>query len=46
VYRPDHDVTVALVFRALLVEPELLPRLRVADALPAELKKMARRRTG
>jgi MOSC domain-containing protein YiiM len=45
VYRPDHDVTVALTFRALLVEPELLPRLLVADALPADLKEMARRRT-
>jgi MOSC domain-containing protein YiiM len=45
VCRPDHDVTVALTFRALLVEPELLPRLLVADALPAELKEMARRRT-
>jgi MOSC domain-containing protein YiiM len=46
VHRPGHDVTVALTFRALLVEPELLPRLLVADALPAELKEMARRRTG
>jgi MOSC domain-containing protein YiiM len=45
VHRPDHDVTVALAFRALLVEPELLPRLLVAEALPAELKEMARRRT-
>jgi MOSC domain-containing protein YiiM len=45
VHRPDHDVTVALTFRALLVEPELLPRLLVADALPSELKEMARRRT-
>jgi MOSC domain-containing protein YiiM len=45
VHRPDHDVTVALVFRALLVEPELLPRLLVADALPSELKEMASRRT-
>jgi MOSC domain-containing protein YiiM len=45
VHRPDHDVTVALVFRALLVEPELLPRLLVADALPSELKEMARWRT-
>ena len=44
VHRPDHDVTVALTFRALLVEPELLPRLLVADALPAELKEMARGR--
>jgi MOSC domain-containing protein YiiM len=45
VHRPDHDVTVTLVFRALLGEPELLPRLLVADALPAELKEMARSRT-
>jgi MOSC domain-containing protein YiiM len=45
VHRPRHDVTVALTFRALLVEPELLPRLLVADALPSELKEMARRRT-
>jgi len=35
---------VALTFRALLVEPELLPLLLVADALPRELKEMARRR--
>jgi MOSC domain-containing protein YiiM len=45
VHRPDHDVTVALTFRALLVEPDLLPRLLAADALPAELKEMASRRT-
>jgi MOSC domain-containing protein YiiM len=45
VQRPDHDVTVALVFRALLVEPELLPRLLVAEALPKELRDMAQRRT-
>ena len=37
VHRPDHDVTVALTFRALLVEPDLLPRLLAADALPREL---------
>jgi MOSC domain-containing protein YiiM len=45
VYRPDHDVTVALSFRALTIESELLPRLLVADALPGELKDLARRRT-
>jgi MOSC domain-containing protein YiiM len=45
VHRPDHDVTVALTFRALLVEPELLPRLHVADALDRELMDLARRRT-
>ena len=44
-HRPDHDVTVALSFRALTIEPELLPRLLVADALPGELKDLARRRT-
>jgi MOSC domain-containing protein YiiM len=44
VHRPDHDVTVALTFRALTVEPELLPRLLAADALPADIKDLARRR--
>jgi MOSC domain-containing protein YiiM len=46
VYRPDHDVTVALAFRALTLEPELLPRLLAADALPAAGKARARRRIG
>jgi MOSC domain-containing protein YiiM len=46
VHRPDHDVTVALTFRALLVEPELLPRLLIADALDRELMDLAGRRTG
>ena len=45
VHRPDHDVTVALSFRALTMEPDLLPRVLVADALPEELKDLARRRT-
>ena len=45
VQRPDHDVTIALSFRALTIEPDLLPRLLVADALPRELKDLARRRT-
>jgi MOSC domain-containing protein YiiM len=43
-YRPDHDVTIAMVFRARMTEPELLPRLLVADALSAELAAYARRR--
>jgi MOSC domain-containing protein YiiM len=43
-YRPDHDVTIGLVFRARLSEPELLPQLLAADALSAELKDYARRR--
>ncbi|WP_089158350.1 MOSC domain-containing protein [Micromonospora sp. NBS 11-29] len=44
VHRPDHDVTVALLFRAVMREPELLPRLTVADALPEEDKERIRRR--
>jgi MOSC domain-containing protein YiiM len=46
VHRPDHDVTIALSFRALTTEPELLPRLlAAADALPRELRELAQRRT-
>ena len=44
VHRPDHDVTIALVFRAATLEPELLPGLLVADALPEEDKDWVRRR--
>src|SRR5690242_397946 len=44
VERPDHDVTVGLVFRALTLEPELLPLILEADALPDEIKELARRR--
>ena len=43
-HRPDHDVTIGLVFRARMSEPELLPKLLVADALSAELAAYARRR--
>ncbi|MDT5225772.1 MAG: hypothetical protein QOG19_3179 [Mycobacterium sp.] len=43
-YRPDHDVTIELVFRAKMSEPELLPRLLAADALSAEIKTYVRRR--
>jgi MOSC domain-containing protein YiiM len=43
-YRPDHDVTIGLVFRARFAEPELLPQLLIADGLSAELKDYARRR--
>nr|BFE83045.1 hypothetical protein GCM10020093_056460 [Planobispora longispora] len=46
VHRPDHDVTVALAFRALTREPDLLPRLLAADALPEEDRELVRRRTG
>ncbi|MCM2426694.1 MOSC domain-containing protein [Streptomyces sp. RKAG337] len=45
--RPEHEVTVALAFRALTAEPELLPRLVVADALPAgDLERIRRRVAG
>jgi MOSC domain-containing protein YiiM len=44
VHRPDHDVTIELVFRARMTEPELLPQLLQADALSAELTAYARRR--
>jgi MOSC domain-containing protein YiiM len=44
--RPSHDVTISLVFRALTVEPELLPLILVADALPSECRETAARRTG
>jgi MOSC domain-containing protein YiiM len=43
-YRPDHDVTVAVAFRALTIEPDLLSRLPAADALPEEVKDLARKR--
>jgi MOSC domain-containing protein YiiM len=44
VHRPAHDVTIGLVFRARMTEPELLPSLLVADALSADLQAYARRR--
>ncbi|MEE6163223.1 MULTISPECIES: MOSC domain-containing protein [unclassified Mycolicibacterium] len=43
--RPDHDVTVGIVFRALTLEPQLLQEILRADALPTELKELAYRRT-
>ncbi|MFI9010675.1 MOSC domain-containing protein [Actinosynnema sp. NPDC053489] len=43
--RPDHDVTIALAFRALTLEPELLPRLlRAAEYLPRDLRRRVERR--
>lgn len=43
---PDHDVTIGLVFRARMSEPDLLPQLLRADALSAEVKADVRRRLG
>jgi MOSC domain-containing protein YiiM len=44
VERPDHDVTVGLVFRAMTLEPELLPHILTAEALPEKIKAHARKR--
>lgn len=47
VHRPAHDVTVALAFRAITLETELVPRLLSAgDDLVAELRDLAERRVG
>jgi MOSC domain-containing protein YiiM len=43
-YRPAHDVTVAVTFRALTTEAELLPRLLAADAMPDKIRELAVRR--
>ena len=42
VHRPAHGVTVAQVFRAITLEPELLPSILAADELEEETKAMAR----
>ncbi|MDT5016574.1 MAG: hypothetical protein QOD39_2734, partial [Mycobacterium sp.] len=44
--RPDHDVTISLVFRARMSEPDLLPQLLAAGALSSELAQYVRRRVG
>ncbi|WUI00530.1 MOSC domain-containing protein [Spirillospora sp. NBC_00431] len=44
VHRPDHDVTVAIAFRALTSESGLLPLLPPLEALSEELRDRARRR--
>lgn len=44
-HKPEHDVTVAVTFRALTTEPDLLPRLLAAGALPDDIKELARKRT-
>jgi len=42
VHRPAHGVTVAQVFRALTLEPELLPSILAADELLEETRERAR----
>ena len=44
--QPDHDVTIGLVFRAVTLEPALLPRILEADALPYPMRQQALRRIG
>lgn len=44
VRRPEHDVTIGLVFRALTREPLLLERVLAADALPHREQPAARSR--
>lgn len=44
--RPHHRVTVSLTFRAMTGQPHLLARLLEADALPEEIREIARRRVG
>jgi MOSC domain-containing protein YiiM len=44
VHRPDHGVTIDVVFRALTLEPALLPRLLDAPQLPTALRDLAARR--
>jgi MOSC domain-containing protein YiiM len=41
--RPDHDVTVGLMFRALTTERTWLPRLLAAPALPIDARRQAER---
>lgn len=43
--KPKHDVTIALVYRARMSDPSLLPRLLPADALSAELKAYIAKKT-
>lgn len=42
--RPEHGVTIATVYRAMMVEPDLMPSILAADELPEPLKRQARRR--
>ena len=44
VHRPDHGLTIGEVFRAVTLEPDLLPRLLDVDALPEDIRALARKR--
>lgn len=42
--RPEHEVTIGVVFRALTTQPDLLPEILDAEALPDSIKDRARKR--
>ncbi|WP_238019535.1 MOSC domain-containing protein [Dactylosporangium sp. AC04546] len=44
VHSPNHDVTIGVAFRALTLQPDLLPRLLAAEALPESTKEKVRAR--
>ena len=44
VARPDHGVTIEFVYRALMLEPALLPDVLAAEALADEVRQLALRR--
>ena len=45
VERPGHGITIGLVYRAIMLQRDLLPEILGADALPDDIKALARRRT-
>ena len=46
VHRPGHEVSVAVCFRALTLEPELLPGSSAPTRSREDLRELAERRTG
>jgi MOSC domain-containing protein YiiM len=44
-HRPEHRVSIGVTFRALTLEPELLPELIGIEELPADVRALATRRT-
>ena len=43
-HRPDHGVTVSMMFRAFMGEPELLPELLAVEGLPDKVYRQVRKR--
>lgn len=44
VERPRHGITIGLVYRALMLQKNLLTEILAADALPEDIRATARRR--